>query len=167
MLVLGGALAGCGGGGGNAPFFKNAFGEKPVVQNIAMVHGFTVLLVDEEPGRERSTFTLRFKAPEALDFTVTNGSYQDGLLPPRVEINGSPAEMQGMLNGQVKEATFKFEVSKVAGRETTSSHQVRFELFGNGALDSTAVTPVELEISGPPGARWDVSQHQGPAKGGP
>lgn len=164
-LALGWALGGCG-GGSDAPFFKNAFADKPVVQNVPMVHGFTVLLVDEVPSREETTFSLRFKAGEPLDFTLSDGNYQDGLLPPAVEINGSPAEMKGRIEGQTAEARFSVKAHKVAGRETKSSHQVRLEVFANGSLDSTAVTPVELEIAGPPGARWDVSLHQGPEPAG-
>ncbi len=165
-LALAWALGGCG-GGSNAPFFKNAFADKPVIQSVPMVHGFTVLLVDEEPSREESTFSLRFKAGEPLDFTLADGQYQDDLLPPTIEINGSPVEMDKRLNSTAAEARISVKARKVAGKETKSSHQIRLEVFANGALDSTAVTPVELEIAGPPGARWDVSLHQGPAPKGP
>jgi hypothetical protein len=162
-LALGWVLGGCG-GSDNAPFFKNAFGDKPVVQNVPMVHGFTVLLVDEVPSRTESTFTVRFKASEPLTFDLVHGHYQEGAAKPRVEVDGKQAEMDHALTGSKSEVRFSVTVSKVAGKETKSSHQVRLEVFGNGPLDSTAVTPVELEISGPPGSRWHLDLHSGPAR---
>ncbi len=162
-LALGALLAaaGCGGGGENAPFFKNAFADKPVAQTVPMVHGFTLMLVDEVPSRADATFTVHFKAPEPLDFTVVDGQYQESISRPKLEIDGKPVDLDGRLSSTAPEATFSFKVNKEAGKETKSSHQVRLEVFANGRIESTKVTPVELEIQGPPGARWDLSQHPG------
>ena len=163
MLASGLCALGCGGGSGDAPFFKNALGDRPVVQTVPMVHGFTLLLVDEVPSRTDTTFTFRFKAPEPLDFTLVDGQYQEGISRPKVEVNGKPVDVDRILNSTAAEATFSVVVNKLPGKETKSSHQIRLEVFSNGELRSTAVTPVELEFSGPPGARYDLSLHQGPA----
>lgn len=156
------AAAGCGSSSGNAPFFKNAFADKPVIQTVPMVHGFTLMLVDEAPSRTDATFSVRFKAPEPLDFTLADGNYQEHIGRPKVEINGNPVDLDGRLTSTAPAATFTIRVNKEPGKETKSSHQVRLEVFANGSIDSVAVTPVELEIQGPPGSRWDLGLHPGP-----
>lgn len=159
-------LAGCGGGSENAPFFKNAFAQQAVAQTVPMVHGFTLMLVDDAPARTEASFTIHFKAPEPLDFTLVDGHYQDLYRRPSVEVNGKTVDLDGRLSDTAQEATFTIRVTKEPGKETKSSHQVRLEVFGNGSLDSNRVTPVELEIQGPPGSHWDVSLHQGPERAG-
>lgn len=158
--------AACGGGSASAPFFKNAFADQPVRQTVPMVHGFTVMLVDDAPGRTDATFTIRFKAAEPLDFTLIDGVYQDQIARPQVEANGKPVDLIGRLSSTASEATLSIKVNKEPGKETRSSHQVRLEVFANGSHDSTAVTPVELEIQGPPGAHWHLDQHAGPESAG-
>lgn len=154
--------AGCGGAGDNAPFFKNAFADAPVKQTLQMTHGFTLYLVDEVPSRPDTTFSLQLSAGEPVSWMLTDGRYQDSAPRPRVEVNGSPADMsEGVLSGKELAARFSIQVHKVAGQESASSHQVRLDVFSTHPLDSAVVTPVEVEVSGPPGARWEILEHEG------